>query len=238
MHPPKVSLLVPNYNYARYLPETFASIRAQDFQDYEVVISDNCSTDDSVSIIREFMGQDPRVRFQAQPSNLGMVANWNWCLQNARGEYVKYLLADDTMCSPECLGKMVALIERHPQAVLVASARNIINSCSQTTAVWNDLIHPGLIPGKKLIAKCLLRDANLIGEPSVVMFRRHAAARGFNPAYNQLSDLEMWFHLLESGDAVYTPEPLNAFRIHDLQQTKANAATQAGQREMIRLFTE
>ena len=79
---------------------------------------------------------------------------------------------------------------------------------------------------------------NIIGEPSVVMFRRRAAARGFNVGYRQLVDLEMWFALLETGDLAYAAEPLCCFRQHARQQTEANRSNQLGDIEIARLFWE
>lgn len=67
-----------------------------------------------------------------------------------------------------------------------------------------------------------MRDGNYIGEPSVVMFRRDQAGRGYNERYCQLVDLEFWFHLLENGSFAYLAEPLCAFRRHDKQQSVFN----------------
>jgi hypothetical protein len=89
-----------------------------------------------------------------------------------------------------------------------------------------------------VIQRCLREHRNLIGEPTVVMFRRGQATRGFDPSYRQLVDLEMWFHLLESGNLVYTPRPLCAFRRHPQQQTEANNLTQLGQRENLLLMAK
>ena len=72
--------------------------------------------------------RDPRIRFTVNSPNLGMVNNWNFCLEQARGEYVKYSLGDDKLCHPQTLGKMAALLERHPSATLAASARVILDS--------------------------------------------------------------------------------------------------------------
>jgi len=72
--------------------------------------------------------------------------------------------------------------------------------------------------------RCLTAHANLIGEPSAVLFRKFHAGAGFNPAYRQIVDLDLWFRLLEQGDLVYTREPLCGFRRHAAQQTARNDA--------------
>ena len=94
---PKISVLVPTYNYARYLPQTIESILRQTHSNFELLISDDASTDGSAEIIRHYADRDSRIRFMIHPTNLGMVANWNWCLQQARGDYVKFVFGDDLL---------------------------------------------------------------------------------------------------------------------------------------------
>jgi ADP-heptose:LPS heptosyltransferase len=233
-----LSVLIPTYNYGRYLPEAIESVLAQDFADFEIIISDDASTDDSTAVIRRYAAQDPRIRGQFHPVNLGMVANWNWCLEQARGDYIKYLGGDDCLASRHALGRMVAKLDAHPQATLAASSRLILNEGSEVTGLWDELHQPGMHNGPKTIARCLRANRNLIGEPAAVMFRRAAASRGFDPSMRQIVDLEMWFHLLLQGDLVYSPEPLCVFRRHSGQQTAVNRESRVGDLEMIQLLTQ
>ena len=232
---PKISVLVPTYNYARFLPEAIESILAQEFTDYELIISDDASTDESAEIIRRYAARDPRIRAEFHPVNLGMVPNWNWCLQQARGEYVKYLFGDDLLCSPQALGRLVALLDADPRIVLAASARRIVDEHSRPVDVWNEFRTAGRLAGAAVIGRCLEENYNLIGEPSAVMFRRAVAARGFNPQWRQLVDLEMWLELLLQGDFAYDPEPLCGFRRHEQQQTAVNRRARVGPDEHLQL---
>jgi glycosyltransferase involved in cell wall biosynthesis len=232
---PKISVLVPTYNYARFLPEAIESILAQEFTDYELIVSDDASTDESAGIIRRYAARDPRLRAEIHPANLGMVANWNWCLQQARGEYVKYLFGDDLLCSPQALGRLAALLDADPRVVLAASARRIVDEHSRPVDVWNEFRATGRLAGRTVIARCLKENYNLIGEPSAVMFRRATAARGFDPQWRQLVDLEMWLDLLLQGDFAYDPEPLCAFRRHEQQQTVVNRRARIGPDEHLQL---
>jgi len=235
---PKISVLIPSFNYARFLPMAIESVLAQDFTDFEILVSDDASTDDSAAVIARYAAKDPRIRGQLHPANLGMVANWNWCLQQARGEYIKYLGGDDCLASRHALGRMAALLDAHPQATLAASARLILDENSEVTALWDELHQPGMHNGPKTIARCLRANRNLIGEPAAVMFRRVAASRGFNPNMRQIVDLEMWFHLLLQGDLAYTLEPFCFFRRHGGQQTAVNRESRVGDTEMIQLLTQ
>jgi glycosyltransferase involved in cell wall biosynthesis len=222
---PEISVLMPTYNYASYLPEAIESVLAQEFRDFELLIIDDCSTDNTAAVVRPFCARDARVRFSANAANLGMVNNWNLCLKEARGKYIKFLFGDDKLCHPQALGKLAALLERHPSATVAASARVILDEKSKVSDVYCDL-PAGCHDGRKIITACLMENGkNLVGEPSAVLFRKADAGRGFDARYQQMVDVEMWFHLLDKGDLAYTREPLCAFRCHPLQQTERNTDT-------------
>jgi glycosyltransferase involved in cell wall biosynthesis len=214
---------MPTYHYASYLPEAIDSVLAQDFADFELLIIDDCSPDNTAEVVKAYCAKDKRIRFERNPANLGMVNNWNHCLKQARGRYIKFLFGDDKLADEMALTKLRALLENHPSAALAASARIILDAQSNVTGIVRPL-PDGCHFGQKLIGDCLLDAGNPIGEPSAVLFRKDAAGRGFNPAYRQFVDLEMWFHLLERGDLAYTAEPLCAFRRHARQQTAVNNA--------------
>ncbi|MBM3862250.1 MAG: glycosyltransferase family 2 protein [Verrucomicrobia bacterium] len=233
---PKVSVLIPTYNYARYLPEAIESVLGQDYGDFEVIIADDCSMDDSAEVIRRFANRDVRIRFHRHSSNMGMVSNWNWCLSQARGDYIKYLFGDDCFNVPHALSVFVGMLDANPSATIAASARSVLDEQSRLVERWDDLPSAGMHNGRSLIVRCLTECRNCIGEPTAVMFRRLQGKRGFDPSYRQLVDQEMWFHLLESGDLIYTHEPLCCFRRHALQQTMANKRQCVGDGEGIRLL--
>jgi glycosyltransferase involved in cell wall biosynthesis len=222
---PRVSVCIPTYNQVRFLQETLDSVICQSYTDFEVLVMDDCSVDRTGEIAREYAARDSRIRFLANPANLGMVPNWNRCMEMARGRYIKFLFGDDLLTSTDTLGRMVEILDKECDVSLVASARIVINEKSrvlETVAGFPDGVR---IPGKELIKLCLdnfFYQHNRIGEPSTVMFRKAAAGRGFDPRYRQLVDLEMWFHLLEHGAFAYVGEPLCAFRTHTEQQTVKN----------------
>jgi hypothetical protein len=119
--------------------------------------------------------------------------------------------------------------------VLAASARQILDEKSKVTEHLRPLPE-GCHNGRKIIARCLTEKANLVGEPSAVLFRKKDAHRGFDPQFRQIVDMEMWFHLLEHGDLVYTREPLCAFRQHSRQQSMVNDSAGMVRQEQAFLF--
>jgi glycosyltransferase involved in cell wall biosynthesis/2-polyprenyl-3-methyl-5-hydroxy-6-metoxy-1,4-benzoquinol methylase len=235
---PKISVLLPNYNYARYLDSAIASVLGQDYTDFEFVIGDDASSDNSAEIIRAYAARDARIRYCIHPRNLGMVTHWNWCLQQARGKYIKYLGGDDRLACPHALSTLAGMLDTHPSAVLAASARQIIDATGHVIGLWNRIERPGLNKGDCVARVCLFRIENCIGEPAAVMFRAATADRAFDSSYRQVVDLEMWLHLLKQGDLVYTKEPLCQFRQHAEQQTAANKKSQIGYHEHLRLNEE
>jgi glycosyltransferase involved in cell wall biosynthesis len=238
MHNPKISVCIPTYNYGRYLPAAIESVLGQDYADFELLIIDDCSKDDSREVIARYAARDPRIVFHANPTNLGMVRNWNLCLTEARGEYVKFLFGDDLLVAPDALGRMAQVLDRDPQVALVASARKVIDADSAEQTVWSHFGDNERMPGPRAMSRCLLADKNLIGEPTVVMFRRALAGRGFNPAYRQLVDLEMWFHLFRQGEFAFIGAPLCAFRIHAGQQSALNARENASIDDLVLLLRD
>lgn len=220
---PKISVCIPAYNYAHFIPFALESILSQRFEDFELIVVDDCSQDHTEEIVRQFQG-DKRLSFEKNERNLGMVANWNKCLSKAAGEYIKFVFADDMLASDEALGRMAGVLDSDPSVSLVASARHLMDSESRTVGLASHFPGELIADGADVISRCLKENSNLIGEPTAVMFRKADGLRGFNERYQQLVDLEMWFHLLEKGRFAFIAQPLASFRIHSGQKTNENAA--------------
>lgn len=114
---PLVSIAVPVYNGQRYLRATIDSILNQTCTDFELIICDNCSTDATESICREYVQRDARVRYHRADANLGPAKNFNRAVEYARGRYFKWNAADD-LCAPTFIEKCVAMLERDPTLIL------------------------------------------------------------------------------------------------------------------------
>lgn len=206
---PKVSIVVPTYNYAHYLDETIQSALDQTYQDYELLIVDNHSTDNTEQVIQKYLG-DPRVAYHKNPKNLGLVGNWNKCLELANGEYIKFLCADDKF-HPEMLEKYVAVMEQYPNVSLVTCDKQAFGSKTHQTIT--PLTH--LVEGRTANLHMLIGKYCWIGEPTSVMFRKRDLKVGnFSNEYNQYVDWEMWIRLLTAGDCYIVPEILAYVRFH------------------------
>ncbi len=217
---PKVSICIPTYNYAFYIASAIESVIAQTYANFELIIIDDCSSDNTGEIVMRYADLDKRIKFYKNDRNLGMVENWNRCLERATGDFLKVMGADDLL-EPSCIEKSVNVLIESPHVSLVSCARLLIDKDGHPIRASAYSHKFQIVSGIKVIRKCFF-TANLIGEPTAVMFRKKDAARGFDPHYRQLTDLEMWFHLLEQGDFAYIPEILCKFRVHLNQTTKTN----------------
>lgn len=121
---PKVSLGIPVYNAEKYLAATLDTILAQTFTDFELIISDNASTDGTEEICRFYVDRDARIRYHRHEQNLGAARNFNVLVELACGEYFKWIAYDDPL-SPTCLEKCVDALDASPD-VIMSYARTIL----------------------------------------------------------------------------------------------------------------
>ena len=131
---PKVSIGLPVYNGARYLGAAIESVLNQTFQDFELIISDNASTDATGDICLRYAARDDRIRYLRQDHNIGAGPNHNFCARRAAGAYFRWASYDDVM-EPEYLAKCVALLDANPDAVLCHSRTRIVGDKGEAFAV-------------------------------------------------------------------------------------------------------
>ncbi|MHB8782658.1 MAG: glycosyltransferase family 2 protein [Desulfobacteria bacterium] len=234
---PHVTIIIPTYNYARFLPDSIGSAVAQTFQETEILIMDNASTDETREVVRGFMAKDRRIRYVRNDTNIGAIQNFNKGIALAAGEYVKVLCADDRL-EPACLGKTLPPLEKNPSVALSGCARRYIDSDGRPFgSILSFAMEPTILPGPDAIVRCLFHG-NLIGEPSAVLFRKRDADSGFSIDYRQLVDLEFWFKLLERGSFAFTAEPLCYVREHAGQTTMRNLWTFSAARDEWKIYRD
>lgn len=232
MHP-TVSVIIPNYNHAPYLRERIESVVRQKFDDIEVIILDDCSTDDSRAIIEAYRG-NPRVsHIEYNSENSGTTfAQWRKGLLLARGKYVWIAESDDT-ADEAFLSTLVPLLEANPRCVMAFSGSNIIDSLGNKIpgADWDKfgkrLGSVETYESEALIGRKLLRN-NLIYNASMVVFRRDSAP-AITPEYLSMKfcgDWLFWSRLASNGEAIEVCRKLNNFRQHT--QKVSNLASKEG----------
>ena len=214
---PLLSVCIPTYNAAKYLPEAINSIISQDFKDYELIIVDNASGDNTDEIVASI--QDPRICYYKNPKNVGALENHNVCLSYASGKYVKFLCSDDVL-QPGVLRKMINLLESDEQIGLVTHDIFVTDRELRVVYRWNH--YPGRVKGEKVVRFCLERALNWIGGPSDVMFRRKLAeGLRFDPHYTWFGDFKFFCQLLlrSKSDYCNLDEPGSFYRTHNASDT-------------------
>ena len=211
---PLISVCIPCYNGSKFIGRTIESVLAQTFTDFELLLVDDKSSDDTVSIIRGFT--DRRINFRQNDRNLGLALNWHEVLSQSVGKYVK-LLCEDDILHPNCLAFQKEILEdpSNSSVVLAVCNRNVINSHGRVILSRRLPFVSGKVSGNTLVRKSVCWGSNLIGEPVVGLFRREAWAGIVMPdALNPyLADLWLWAQLLKKGDAFVDPRFLASFRI-------------------------
>jgi glycosyltransferase involved in cell wall biosynthesis len=129
---PRLSIGLPVYNGERYLSESLDAILGETYEDFELIISDNASTDGTRDICRRYERADSRIRYLRQPHNIGAAPNHNFVFQQARGELFKWMAADD-LYARDLLARCVAALDEHPEVVLAHSWTAAIDSEGKVT---------------------------------------------------------------------------------------------------------
>src|SRR5437867_7541627 len=103
---PTICVCIPTYNGSKFLKQSMESVLSQTYSDFEVVISDDCSSDTTMEILEQFRRKEPRIKIYRNKENIGYVRNWNKCLELAEGEWIKFLFQDDLLES-KCIERLL-----------------------------------------------------------------------------------------------------------------------------------
>jgi len=218
---PKVSVCLPVYNGSNYLALAIESVLAQTFCDFELLIANDCSNDDTQKIIEKYANSDARIKHWINAKNLKLFGNYNACIEKARGQYIK-LFAHDDLLHPQMLEKMVTVLDQYADVSLVTTARCWIDGSGQNinarskmeAKIMKPFEHDTRITADQAIGDTLKDKTNWLGEPCAQMFRRSQASFGYDTSFKQIGDLEYSYRLLQKGDYFFIADVLCYFRRH------------------------
>ena len=204
---PKVSVGVPTYNRGAHLGHAIGQILAQDFTDFELLIFDDASTDDTTQVVGTF--DDPRVLYTRNETNQKIPGNLNRILAKARGEYI-VILHDHDSFHPTLLSRMVRVLDTHPSAAFVFSG---IGWTDHLGGDYREFIEdlPEKFTGRELVRSMLLSKDFACPINACGMVRRAAydsVGGRFDDRFGFVSDVDMWFHLGMHFDIGYVASPL------------------------------
>lgn len=204
----KVSAIILTYNRAHLITEAMDSILSQTFKDFELIVVDNYSSDNTEAVVKSY--NDKRIRYFKHQNNGLIGVNRNYGIKKSCGEYIAFL-DDDDLWLPEKLGKQVELLDSNKELGLVYSDTYLIDSSGNLRG--HTYFHR-IKPFRGNAFNELLRD-NFIPMLTVVI-RRGVLDKvgGFNPRYVIAQDYDLWLRIAESYPIDFIEQPLAKYRVH------------------------
>ncbi len=219
-HTPKVSIALPVYNGENYVADALDSILAQSFEDFEVVISDNASTDATQTICQDYAARDPRISYHRNPHDIGPCLNFNRTLELARGRYFKWAAHDDLL-DPTFVARCVEVLDADPEVILVHSLTRIINDQGEELAIYDSQLG-GAASSRQSARFAALVLSQHICTDMFGLFRADALRRSRRLEGNYHGcDRAMLGELALIGRFAHIPEPLFFNREHGARYVRA-----------------
>lgn len=211
----KVSVVITSYNYDKYIKDAIESILNQSYFDFELVIIDDCSTDNSVKIIKQF--EDERIKFIQNEENLGLKSSMQKAISYCSGEWIAFLESDD-LWLPDTLEKRLACAEKYPQVGIIFNDVLEFGDEDLLLAVKNNFDRVRKILSKKTFPKNIFYDINvhnLILTFSSVMIKRELFENvSFETPIDALLDWWLYIHIAYNTEAYYMKDKLTKWRQH------------------------
>lgn len=207
MEEKKVSIVLPVYNGAEYLAESIESVIAQTYANWELIIINDCSTDDSIAIASDYAAKDARIKVFTNPQNLKLPKTLNAGFEHASGVYYTWT-SDDNKYKPNALRIMVENLERNPDAVMVYTNYTTIDSGGIAMGLVNEP-EPKYMFTRNVVGACFLYRADTakkIGE--------------YDPNLFLAEDYDFWIRLYKVGRILHIEDNLYYYRVHGKSLTE------------------
>lgn len=215
---PTVSVIIPNYNHAAFLEERISSVLKQSFTDFEIIVLDDGSTDESILLLSKYKHHPKVSHWEINENNAGNVfAQWVKGIDIAKGELI-WLAESDDSAEITFLEKCVNQLFSHPTTAICYTGSHVIDKNSVTI----EIISPCKLPEEQLSGKQMIKTrmlaSNGILNASAVVFRKDRVTREIKDhiqKFSWLGDWAFWCDILLSGEICLINEPLNKFRLHE-----------------------
>jgi glycosyltransferase involved in cell wall biosynthesis len=232
---PKVSVCIPVFNPGDYLQGAIESVLRQSFSDFELVIVDDASSQPIEVMVSSF--RDRRLQFERNLRNLGLVENWNRCLELATGDYVTIFHQDDLM-HPQNLCKKVAALDANPHVGFAYSnIRRIDVEGRVMGGHWIPQPENDAVFSAEQVFMMIATSGNPISCPSVVVRQQCYRELGkFDKRLPYAVDLEMWMRIAVHFGVLYLADPLIDQRVHGGQETARFQGTGRDYEDVLRAF--
>ena len=226
---PLVTIAIPTFNRSSWLQGCIAACLQQSYASFEIVVSDNASTDATQEVLRGFASE--RLRVLQQDENIGLVANWNACLAAAQGSHVVFVSDDDTV-APWLLEHCVALVRRDPEIALVMALSDtyLAGEHRKLPAMLSPNLSTGIWRGADVLREFLACRISPV--MSSILFRTDVlrAVGGLPSGWPNAADLACWLPLLASNKVGFVNAQCSSFCVHpEAESSKFSAATRVAE---------
>lgn len=230
MTTPMLSVSITNYNYARFLRRALDSVLGQTFGDYEIIVVDNASSDESLDLIHQYAATDQRIRVIANATNMGLARSLAIAGQAAQGRYYVHLDADDWVIDPQAFALQIFMLERNPAISMVYSP---IVLCDErgTQTVLGVFQEDRVDPGEVAIEQAM--NVHIINSGPMMRTDAFRAFGGYNTAFMHAIDIKLAMDMCGQGRVAYINRPLYAFYQHANSLNRVSTVAEK-QREMVR----
>ncbi|HVX92971.1 MAG TPA: glycosyltransferase, partial [Candidatus Dojkabacteria bacterium] len=213
----KVSITIPTYNRSQYISQAIESAINQSYKDIEIIVIDNCSTDNTEELVNHF--QDKGVKYIKNHTNIGMMGNWNRCIEVSTGELLM-ILGDDDILYPNFIEESVSIFEKHPNIGFTFTHINKVDKDGKPLTKWGYKFTPaGLIKGRDYLLDTAKYSSCLTNSSSVLINKEVFKKIGIfeAPLSQNTFDFNMWIKIANSYDVYFIDKVLSDYRIHEEQ---------------------
>lgn len=229
---PQVTFVVANHNYGRYLGQAVHSLLSQTYENLEVIVVDDASTDSHTPAVLDQLADHERVRIIRHPERRGNRTSDNEGVELARGELIGTLDADDFCLDRDAVRRQVALFETHPGLGFVYTAYALCDESGQHFRPYEPFAEDRVRDGLAEFADLVM--ANHVSHSGTMVRRScHVAVGGYNPRLPYAGDLDLWLRLSARYQVGYLAEPLYAYRQHAASMTNAGISPRRAISEML-----
>lgn len=199
-YPVLVSLCIPTYNQTVYLRKTLESVLMQDISDYEIIVTDDSTTDEVRDLLFSYDFGD-KLKYFKNEQRKGTPENWNYAVSHAKGEYIKIMLHDDWFSQKDSLSCFIEALENNPQYSVAFSNSNAIDLVNNSSYICRppDSFLRSL--NTKETINNLIVGGNFIGAPSAIMYRNKNYV--FDPHLRYLVDTDFYIMLIKWNEKIY-----------------------------------
>lgn len=212
-----ISVIVASYNYENFIKNTLESILSQTYTNFEVIVVDDCSMDNSVELINEFAKKDNRIKLFVNEENIGLKNTILKGIENAKGEWIAFLESDD-IWQPDCLEKRVEVLNKNSDIGLIFNHVEVFGDEDRIKQMNYQIEKTHKFLVGKVFPRSMLYDmggTNKILTFSAVMIKKeYLKSEYFNTPVDKLLDWWLYIHIAKDCDFYYIPEKLTRWRLH------------------------